>query len=246
MQPQDKSKNDKAHRYCCSNPNCKKVFSKPKIIKYYVCPTCQTIVDMNFENSQLIAREKPPTLRKPKEGNKSKKQEPEAITSQQAQELGAIMSQQTQELEAMGAIMSQRAQELDAITSQQATTDNEIMPMEKPEEKAVLETVEPAQMEEPNIVEVKVNKESTVTGDYDLPFTLGNSDEHKETVKEQKGQSSDFQCKYYFGYLSQRNKEEVIPETCFGCLKSIECMMSEYNKTKETIDEIKKWYSFKL
>jgi len=210
MQPQDKSKNDKAHRYCCSNPNCKKVFSKPKIIKYYVCPACQTIVDMNFENSQLIAREKPPTLRKPKEGNKSKKQE-----------LGAIMSQQ-------------------------ATTDNEIMPMEKPEEKAVLETVEPAQMEEPNIVEVKVNKESTVTGDYDLPFTLGNSDEHKETVKEQTGQSSDFQCKYYFGYLSQRNKEEVIPETCFGCLKSIECMMSEYNKTKETIDEIKKWYSFKL
>ena len=217
MQPLDKSKNDKVHRYCCSNPNCKKVFSKPKIIKYYVCPACQTIVDLTFENFQSIAREKPVlekkqvTLRKQKESKQDKNQEPKAITSQQA------------------------------------TTDNELTSMEKPEVKEILETIEPAQMEEPNIVEITVNKKSGVMGsDYDMPFSLGTSDEHRETVKEQTCQSSDFQCPYYFGYLSQRNKEEVIPETCFGCLKSIECMMSEYNKTKETVEEIKKWYSFKL
>ena len=36
----------KGHKYLCSNPNCKKVFSRPKIIKYQVCPTCQTLVNM--------------------------------------------------------------------------------------------------------------------------------------------------------------------------------------------------------
>ena len=216
MQPLDKSKNDKVHRYCCSNPNCKKVFSKPKIIKYYVCPTCQTIVDLTSENSQLITREKPVlekkqvTLRKQKESKQDKNQEPKAITSQQA------------------------------------TTDNELTSKEKPEVKEILETTEPAQMEEPNVVEITLNKKSGIMdSDYDLPFSLGLGDEHPEAVKEQTGQSSDVQCPYYFGYLSQRNKEEVIPETCFGCLKSIECMMSEYNKPKETVEEIKKWYSFK-
>jgi DNA-directed RNA polymerase subunit N (RpoN/RPB10) len=181
-----------------------------------VCPTCQTVVDLTFENFQSLAREKPVlekkqvTLRKQKESKQDKNQEPKAITIQQA------------------------------------TTNNELTSMEKPEVKEILETIEPAQMEEPNIVEITLNKKSGIMGsDYDMPFSLMPDDEHRETVKEQTCQSSDVQCPYYFGYLSQKNKEEVIPETCFGCLKSIECMMSEYNKTKETVEEIKKWYSFK-
>lgn len=36
----------KGHKYLCSNPNCRKVFSRPKIIKYQVCPACQTLVNM--------------------------------------------------------------------------------------------------------------------------------------------------------------------------------------------------------
>ena len=231
MEPVNKSKNNKVHRYCCSNPNCPKVFSKPKIIKYYVCPSCQTLVDMTLDNFQSLAQEKPGlknkrlTLRKQKASKQYKKQEPEAITNQQT------------------------------------TTKNELISIEKPEVKEILETIVRAQVEEPqveepqdeepqdeepNIVEINVNKRSGVMGsDYDLPFSLGNSDEQQKTVKDQASQSSDFRCSYYFGYLSQRNKEEVIPETCFGCLKSIECMMSEYNKPKETVEEIKKWYSFK-
>jgi hypothetical protein len=31
-------------KYLCSNPNCRNVFAKPKIIKYHVCPNCQTLV----------------------------------------------------------------------------------------------------------------------------------------------------------------------------------------------------------
>ncbi len=37
----------RAQKYLCSNPNCRKVFSKPKIIKYHVCPACQTLVDIS-------------------------------------------------------------------------------------------------------------------------------------------------------------------------------------------------------
>jgi DNA-directed RNA polymerase subunit RPC12/RpoP len=40
------------HRYQCANPNCGKAFSKPKIIKYYVCPTCQTLVIMDTKITQ--------------------------------------------------------------------------------------------------------------------------------------------------------------------------------------------------
>jgi len=221
MEPVNKTKNNKVHRYCCSNPNCHKVFSKPKIIKYYVCPSCQTLVDMTLDNFQSLTQEKPElknnqiTLKKQKASKQYQKQEPEAMTIQKA------------------------------------TTKNELISIEKPEVKEILETivraqVEEPQVEEPNIVEINVNKRSGVLGsDYDPPFSLGNNDEQQKTVEDHASESSDFRCQYYFGYLSQRDKEEVIPETCFGCLKSIECMMSEYNKPKETVEEIKKWYSFK-
>jgi len=191
-----------------------------------VCPSCQTLVDMTLDNFQSLAQEKPGlknnrvTLKKQKASAQYKKQKPEAITSQQT------------------------------------TTKNELISIEKPEVKEILETivqtqveepqVEEPQVEEPNIVEINVNKRSGAIGsDYDLPFSLGNNDEQQKTVEDHASESSDFRCQYYFGYLSQRDKEEVIPETCFGCLKSIECMMSEYNKPKETVEEIKKWYSFK-
>jgi hypothetical protein len=353
MQPLCKGKKDKVRRYCCSNPNCKKVFSKPKVIKYYVCPSCQTVVDMTFENSKLIARGKKPILEKKlvaprnqKEGNQDEKQqlvkslrmqvselvlELEAMTGQQLMsqpstsqlstdqqsttddelasmekpEVKEIVEEeeqptsqqvtadnelmlrknpevkeiletaelpQTEELDVLKAVTSQQAtahneltvqksetlvkaeetkqdenQELEEITRQQSTTDNELASMEKPEVKEIVEEEELSQTDEPNIVELKVNPQSGVRGsDYDSHFSLGVVGENGEAVKEQTGQSSDFKCSYYFGYLSQRDKAEVIPETCFGCLKSIECMMSEYHKTKESVEEIKKWYSFKL
>lgn len=31
--------------YCCSNPECRKTFDKPKLIKYYVCPHCMTKIE---------------------------------------------------------------------------------------------------------------------------------------------------------------------------------------------------------
>jgi len=41
--------------YCCSNPTCKSVFSHPKIITYYACPTCHTKVEIvDIENQTKI------------------------------------------------------------------------------------------------------------------------------------------------------------------------------------------------
>ena len=36
-------------KHSCSNPNCGKIFSRPKIIKYYVCPSCQTLIDISTQ-----------------------------------------------------------------------------------------------------------------------------------------------------------------------------------------------------
>lgn len=55
MPPVVEDEKPKKQKYYCSNPNCKQVFSRPKIIKYYVCPACQTLVDMNeAENAREI------------------------------------------------------------------------------------------------------------------------------------------------------------------------------------------------
>ena len=202
MQPLDRSKNNKVHRYCCSNPNCKKVFSKPKIIKYYVCPTCQTLVDVTFEDFQLLSTEKSEFEKKQTVPIKQKE-----IKKSIKQELEAIFP----------------------TPSQQPKISNELTFLEKSEAKETIEEIKPAQMEEPKTMDITLNEKS------------------KSTVKEQMSNASgDVQCSYDFGYLSQRDKGEGIPETCFGCPKSIECMLSEYNRSKDSVEEIKKWYPFKF
>jgi hypothetical protein len=59
---------------------------------------------------------------------------------------------------------------------------------------------------------------------------------------EEGNKPSDSGCKHYFGYLSQRKKGEGIPESCLGCPRSLDCMLSDYYNSKEPIEEIKKWY----
>jgi len=38
-------------KHSCSNPNCGKIFSRPKVIKYYVCPSCQTLIDISTQRA---------------------------------------------------------------------------------------------------------------------------------------------------------------------------------------------------
>jgi multidrug efflux pump subunit AcrA (membrane-fusion protein) len=62
-------------------------------------------------------------------------------------------------------------------------------------------------------------------------------------VYEEENQSNSG-CKYYFGYLCEREKGEVIPSACLECPKSLDCMLTRY-RSKESVAEIKKWYPVK-
>jgi DNA-directed RNA polymerase subunit RPC12/RpoP len=58
------------------------------------------------------------------------------------------------------------------------------------------------------------------------------------------GTKEDSTCKYYFGYLSQREKGKPIPDECMQCSQCMDCILSELYKSKKSVSEIKKWYQF--
>ena len=61
MQKTEEKKKREVERYCCPNPNCNRVFSRPKIIKYYVCPTCQTLLKMDTAQGNVKKKKRGPT-----------------------------------------------------------------------------------------------------------------------------------------------------------------------------------------
>jgi hypothetical protein len=58
---EEKDKQEQEESYRCPNPNCNKVFSRPKIIKYQVCPSCQTLVKMDTAQGNAKKKKKGPT-----------------------------------------------------------------------------------------------------------------------------------------------------------------------------------------
>ena len=52
-----------------------------------------------------------------------------------------------------------------------------------------------------------------------------------------------FECNYYFGFLGEKKQGQQIPETCFECPKSVDCLLSKCVKSEESIQEIKQWYT---
>lgn len=101
-------------------------------------------------------------------------------------------------------------------------------------------TLEPVQKEEKDTLKITSNENSDeICSDNKTPSDVRES---KEKSKEEIDQFSGFQCSYHFGYLCEKNKNDSIPETCFGCPRSIDCMLIEFNKSQESLEEIKKWY----
>jgi CxxC motif-containing protein len=97
-----------------------------------------------------------------------------------------------------------------------------------------------AQMHELNTLEITLNEKSGGTGsDYEMPFRVS---ERRKTPQEKAEQPSEFQCPFHFGYLNVKNKNESVPEKCFECPRSIDCMLSEFKKSQQSLEEIKKWY----
>lgn len=48
-------------------------------------------------------------------------------------------------------------------------------------------------------------------------------------------------CQYWFGYLSQKEKTETVPQECVECKKVLECMLNQKNSAS-AVKEIGKWY----
>lgn len=92
-------------------------------------------------------------------------------------------------------------------------------------------TIQPKAISQPNIGQQKIETKNIVQ-----PSAKNKTD----------STSSNKTCQYYFGYLGQREKGEVIPSSCVECAKSLDCMLAEYYKSKETVEEIRKWYRPKL
>ena len=60
MQKREEEQKNK-ESYTCPNPNCNSVFYRPKIIKHYVCPTCQTLVKMDTAIGNTKTKKRGPT-----------------------------------------------------------------------------------------------------------------------------------------------------------------------------------------
>ena len=172
-------------KHICSNPNCGKIFSKPKIIRYYVCPSCQTLVDIP---SQEIPDPAPPI----------KKLFRHAIKQNSGSEL--TQDQQVSNVEKTDSKESPLGENLDLKL--------ELIP----------------EFEAVNISSLEEKVQLAVEG--------------RKVLSE-----LNFPCNHYFGFLGEKKEGQGIPESCFECPKSVECLLSKSAKSEESIKEIKQWYN---
>ncbi len=49
-------------------------------------------------------------------------------------------------------------------------------------------------------------------------------------------------CQFWFGYLSQKDKNDSVPQECVECEKVVECMLNQVYGSPSAVAEIKKWY----
>ena len=252
---------NKKQRYQCANPNCKKAFSKPKLIKYYVCPTCQTLVIMDtkiFELNQEIKKENDSRANENKSPRKKRKQKTALPDKKESEP--SILSQKDQPSETIEFKLSSNLPDLEApipekspivFNSQSETEMNE---SEKTEtnENIIRDYVKLGVASENPSIDKLNESEKTETNediirDYvKLSVASENPsiDKNSEAIgDEEKSISVDSSCNRYFGFLSERGKGEEIPEDCFGCSKAIECMLGSNNSSNKKIEGIKQWYS---
>lgn len=49
-------------------------------------------------------------------------------------------------------------------------------------------------------------------------------------------------CQHWYGFLSQKDNKDSVPQECVECDKVLECMLSQYHNSTTAVDQIKKWY----
>lgn len=203
-------------RYCCPNPNCNRVFSKPKIIRYYVCPTCQSPIRLNDSHvhSHMILQkriEKTLKVKKIENHDDLKQLEPTLY----------LLSVQSDKKTDLALIQSVNKTIL-ALIPTYKKTDLVLIQDQKKNEPITFQN--PVENKRYQIETEKVENDClTINSEPILNTTV--SKKANETVANP--DSSNKKCSHYFGYLYERTKGEKIPEACFECSKLVPCMMSE-------------------
>ena len=171
-------------KHSCSNPNCGKIFSRPKVIKYYVCPSCQTLIDISIQKI------------------------PDQVTHIKK------------------SISRSRKQD-----SKLELNLNQLVPNHETTQSKGKDTSETLDLKLEFITECEPIDTSSLEEKVQLAV------EGRKALSE-----LNFQCSHYFGFLSEKKEGQEIPETCFECPKSVECLLSRCTKSEESIQEIKQWY----
>jgi DNA-directed RNA polymerase subunit RPC12/RpoP len=121
----------------------------------------------------------------------------------------------------------------------ESRTESNLVAMDRPVE------IETVKLEVPIVLESEEGVELAVLPEpMDLPESIKVSEPIVERPEEvETAKKEDAQCRYYFGYLQNREKGEGIPETCIECPKSVDCLLSNLYESPTAVTEIKKWYS---
>ena len=280
-------KENKNPRFHCSNPNCHKVFSKPKIIKYYVCPTCQTLAIMDTEIIQLnneIKEEKDSlqdckesfgkNKRKTKISNDNENEKSPEIQPGQISESSSelvwsrilanleslarskshLSIEQQPETEKVENAQTENSHDFTDENLEVASSDLNSISIDENSEDSKKETqstellnedypvIEKEYEIEQNLVTKTEEDEGTTI--FETDQSIGSIKENpKASIEKEEPNQKDNNCKNYFGYLNEKGKDREIPEYCFGCSKSIECMLGLKNIPSEKSESIKKWYT---
>ena len=246
MQRTEKEEQGQKEKYCCPNPNCNRVFSRPKLIKYYVCPNCQTLVRMETAQGKSKKKKHRPTEEdiKRKEAARleavrkaerleSERLEAERRAKQLEEELKAERVDAERKVGVLEAKRKEAERKVEGLEEERKADRVEAERLESERLEAERRAKEPKKVKERQQVKKKEPKTVVLS-------QVKQSVEDTEDIE----QSSDSGCKYYFGYLGQRDKGDEIPDACFECPQSLDCMLQSY-KSKESVAEIKKWYPFK-
>jgi multidrug efflux pump subunit AcrA (membrane-fusion protein) len=219
VQKTKEEKQEHTESYCCPNPNCNRVFYRPKIIKYYVCPTCQTLLKMDTAQGTPQTKKRGPT-----EEDMKRKEAERLEAEKKAEHAEAKRLEAEKKVERLEA--ERKLERLDAERKKAEQLEAQRLELERLE-------AERKETEKRQEVKSKAPK----------PIERSQTEQPAANAEEV-NQPSDSGCKHYFGYLGQRDKGEEIPAACLECPKSLDCMLHDY-KSKESVAEIKKWYPAK-
>ena len=254
MQIEKKTEKD-TESYCCSNPNCKHVFSQNKFLISKLREKVKELANITNKNLDLSKCIK--SLETERVSNKLKiREDADRLTelenriSNKSDYIKTLDKNLSELREKIGKLTKERE---DAKRIQDLELETNLLRDAKQPMKAKVQGSKDVEFEHTideakdlQINKIKMQKQEKSFKAQDLPATkFTYSEQTTKKDDEEKDSTSNNGCGFYFGYLSERDKGEAISTACVECPKSIDCMLSKVHKSNDSVKEIKKWYHFR-